>query len=185
MDARHIAHSVSKYYKKKLWFTQQEVGLCKGGRLRADVVASNMGAYVVIVEVKSSVADFRSDKKWTNYQEFSNKLYFALSPEVYEKVRDKIPKGVGIFLVYESGHAKIKQRAKHREIDPAIRLNLMTRLAYRSSDTLYERKATTAGAQLVAETAVQAIKAIPLPKRKNNTKLVIAEVKRAIQKYVS
>lgn len=184
MDAKHITQSVSKYWKKRLWLTQSEVGLCKGGRLRADLIASNMGAYVVVVEVKSSVADFRSDKKWHTYIPFCNKLYFALGPDVYEKVKDKIPKGVGIFLVYESGHAKIKQRAKHREIDPAIRLNIMTRLAYRGSDTLYARKSTTAGAQLVAETAVAAIRAIPLAKRKNNTELVVAEIKKAIEKYV-
>lgn len=53
MDAAHIRECISLYWKQKLWFTNSEVGLCKHGRLRADLIASNMGAYIVIVEVKS------------------------------------------------------------------------------------------------------------------------------------
>jgi hypothetical protein len=184
MDAKHITQCVSNYYQRKLWLTASEVGLCKHGRLRADLIASNMGSYIVIVEVKSSVADFRTDKKWHKYAQFCNKFLFAMSVEVYDKVKTSIPKGVGVFLVYPSGHVKIKNRAKHAEIDPAIRLNIMTRLAYRSCDTLYDRKSKTAGADLVAKTAVEAIQAIPKEQRKGNKALVISEVKKAIQKYV-
>jgi hypothetical protein len=184
MDAKHIAHSVSLYWQKKLYVVNHEVGLCKHGRLRADLIATNMGLYIILVEVKSSVADFRTDKKWHKYLPFSNKTYFAMAPEVYEKVKDQIPKGIGIFLVYPSGHTKIKGRAHHREVDAAVKLNIAARLVYRSGETLHERKSKTAGAQLVAETAVTAIQAIPKEQRKGNRALVVAKVKEAISKYV-
>lgn len=184
MDAKHIAQSVSVYWQKKLYVVNQEVGLCKHGRLRADLIATNMGMYIILIEVKSSVADFRTDKKWHKYLPFSNKMYFAMAPEVYEKVKDKIPKGIGVFLVYPSGHTKIKDRAHHREVKPAVRLNIAARLVYRSGETLHERKSRTAGAQLVAETAVSAIQAIPRDQRKGNRPYVVAQVKQAISKYV-
>lgn len=184
MDAAHIKQCIAKYWQAKLWFTNSEVGLCKQGRLRADLVAANMGSYIVIVETKSSVADFRTDKKWHKYQAFANKFYFAFSSEVYEKVKSKLPTGVGVFIVYPSGHVKIKCRARHHELKADVRLNLMTRLAYRSGETLHERKSKTAGAQLVAETAVSAIQAIPKDQRKGNRSYVVAQVKQAISKYV-
>jgi hypothetical protein len=43
---------------------------------RADVVARGE---LVIVEIKSSVADFRADQKWPDYREFSDRLYFAVA----------------------------------------------------------------------------------------------------------
>jgi hypothetical protein len=46
---------------------------------RADVVALGKGGDLVIVEIKSSVADFRADQKWPAYREFSDRLYFAVA----------------------------------------------------------------------------------------------------------
>lgn len=38
---------------------------------RADVLALGKGGDLVIVEIKSSVADFRADHKWPHYREFA------------------------------------------------------------------------------------------------------------------
>jgi hypothetical protein len=46
---------------------------------RADVVALGKTGELVIVEVKSSVADFRADQKWPGYRDFSDRLYFAVA----------------------------------------------------------------------------------------------------------
>src|SRR5213082_3132610 len=37
---------------------------------------------LVIIEIKSSVADFRADRKWTGYREFADRLYFAVPNEL-------------------------------------------------------------------------------------------------------
>ena len=47
-------------------------------RRRADVLALGKSGELVIVEVKSSLADFRADRKWTIYRDFSDRLYFAV-----------------------------------------------------------------------------------------------------------
>ena len=46
---------------------------------RADVLALGNTGELVIVEIKSSVADFRADQKWPAYRDFSDRLYFAVA----------------------------------------------------------------------------------------------------------
>ena len=46
---------------------------------RADVLALGKNGDLVIIEIKSSVADFRADQKWSSYREFSDRLYFAVA----------------------------------------------------------------------------------------------------------
>ena len=36
---------------------------------------------LVIVEVKSSLEDFRADQKWREYQPYCDAFYFAVAPE--------------------------------------------------------------------------------------------------------
>ena len=49
---------------------------------RADLVALDGGGQVWIVEIKSSVADFRADQKWQDYRLHCDRLFFATSLEV-------------------------------------------------------------------------------------------------------
>jgi hypothetical protein len=46
---------------------------------RADIIALNQGGEIVVVEVKSSVADFRSDAKWPEYLDWCDALFFAVA----------------------------------------------------------------------------------------------------------
>jgi hypothetical protein len=46
---------------------------------RADILALGKSGDLLIVEIKSSVADFRADRKWAAYWEFADRLYFAVS----------------------------------------------------------------------------------------------------------
>jgi len=45
---------------------------------RADIIALGKSGDLIIVEIKSSVADFRADSKWAFYREFADRLYFAV-----------------------------------------------------------------------------------------------------------
>jgi hypothetical protein len=45
---------------------------------RADILALGKGGELMIVEIKSSVADFRADRKWQEYRDFADRLYFAV-----------------------------------------------------------------------------------------------------------
>ena len=52
-----------------------ELGLPSGRR--ADLVALDAGGEIWIVEIKSSVADFRADQKWQDYRAHCDRLFFA------------------------------------------------------------------------------------------------------------
>jgi hypothetical protein len=150
MLAHQIKDAVSKYWLKKRMAIAFELGLCKGGRLRADVFALSMSGKVVVIETKSGVADFRSDKKWHLYKEYADQFYFAMDHATYLKVKADIPKGTGIFVVKEVSNRKgtrtllkasVVQRAKWEPIDEEVRRNLIIRMAFRNADaTKYKRK---------------------------------------------
>lgn len=133
---------VTNYFTEKCMVVNHELGLCRGGRFRADVTALSMKGELTIVEIKSSVADFRSDKKWHNYLQYCNRLYFCMNAAVYRKVADKIPKGVGVILVkvYKQGDVfmaskmKIVQRADLRTMDAEVQFSVVIRAAFRNAE---------------------------------------------------
>jgi hypothetical protein len=49
---------------------------------RADLVALHGNGDIWIVEIKSSVADFRADQKWQDYRAHCDRLFFATCLEV-------------------------------------------------------------------------------------------------------
>src|SRR5436190_16509221 len=49
---------------------------------RADLVALGGNGEIWIVEIKSSIADFRADQKWHEYREHCDRLFFATALEV-------------------------------------------------------------------------------------------------------
>lgn len=49
---------------------------------RADLVALDAGGEIWIVEIKSSVADFRADLKWRDYRVHCDRLFFATAQDV-------------------------------------------------------------------------------------------------------
>lgn len=181
MDANHIRQVVSAFYTKKRWAVHFEVGLCKGGRLRADVLAMAMNGYMVVVEVKSSVADFRSDKKMDQYTKYCNQSYVACSAEVYAKIKDKVLPSFGVIVV-DGNRCYVAKKALKRNVHHKTKLNLITRMAYRSADaTLHQRKSKTAGRTYVATKVVKAIQALPRPKTE---KQVIQAVEDALKGLV-
>ena len=45
---------------------------------RADILALGRGGELAIIEIKSSIADFRADRKWAEYRDFADRFYFAV-----------------------------------------------------------------------------------------------------------
>ena len=72
---------------------------------RVDLMALDAAGSVLIVEVKSSVADFRADQKWSGYLDFCDLMYFAIPPEVPQ---DLIPAGTGLILADAWGAAFLR-----------------------------------------------------------------------------
>ncbi|MGA8383476.1 MAG: MmcB family DNA repair protein, partial [Stellaceae bacterium] len=68
-----LARGVCRALEQLGYSSLAEFPLANGRR--ADVLALGKAGELVIVEVKSSVADFRSDQKWPAYRDFSDRLY--------------------------------------------------------------------------------------------------------------
>jgi hypothetical protein len=88
--------------------TVTELTLASGRR--ADVVALSRDGVLTIVEVKSSVADFRADRKWGEYRDFCDRFYFAIPDTVPP---DIIPKEAGLILADGFGAAILREASPH------------------------------------------------------------------------
>ena len=66
----------------------------RNGR-RADVLALDGTGRFTIVEIKTSVSDFQSDAKWTEYLDYCDFYYFAV-PEDFP--RDILPADHGLIV---------------------------------------------------------------------------------------
>ena len=65
---------------------------------------------IVIVEVKSSLADFRADGKWEEYRDFCDCLYFAVSPAFPARV---IAKSCGLIVGDAYAATKLREAEAH------------------------------------------------------------------------
>ncbi len=69
---------------------------------RADVMALGPKGEIAIAEVKSSLEDFRTDRKWHEYLDYCDQFYFAVAPEFR---RDVLPEGPGLIVADGFGGA--------------------------------------------------------------------------------
>ena len=96
-----------------------ELGLPSGRR--ADLVALDAGGEIWIVEIKSSVADFRADQKWQDYRTHCDRLFFATCTEV---PREIFPPDTGL-IVADAFGAQIHCEAPEHRLAAATRKSMM------------------------------------------------------------
>jgi len=107
--ALELARGVSRTLAEHGFATLTEFTL-KTGR-RVDVIGLDRKGKVVIVEIKSSVEDFRSDGKWQEYLEFCDSFYFAV-PESFPQ--DLIPSDQGLMVADAYGAAVLRESEDYR-----------------------------------------------------------------------
>lgn len=95
-----------------------------GGR-RADLVALTRGGEIWIIEIKSSVEDFRVDRKWPDYRLHSDRFFFATHPEVPSSI---FPAECGFILSDGYGAEILRDSPEHR-LATATRKALLLRFA--------------------------------------------------------
>jgi hypothetical protein len=88
---------------------------------RADLVALDGGGQVWIVEIKSSVADFRADQKWQDYRLHCDRLFFATSLEVPCEI---FPPDTGL-IVADAFGAEFRCDAPEHRLPAATRKAMM------------------------------------------------------------
>jgi len=88
---------------------------------RADLVALDTAGTVWIVEIKSSVADFRADQKWQDYRLHCDRMFFATSLEVPCEI---FPPDTGL-IVADAFGAEFKCEAPEHKLPAATRKAMM------------------------------------------------------------
>src|SRR5688500_17926854 len=78
---------------------------------RADLVALGDNGEIWIVEIKSSIADFRADLKWMEYRLHCDRLFFATTVEVPCEI---FPPDTGLIVADAFGAQIVCEAPEHR-----------------------------------------------------------------------
>jgi len=73
---------------------------------RADLMALSSKGELLIVEVKSSLEDYRVDRKWPEYVPYCDRFAFAVPPEFPQ---DFLPEGPGLLVCDGFGGAVLRE----------------------------------------------------------------------------
>lgn len=108
-----------------------EVTLSNGRR--ADVLGVGPKAEIWIVEIKTSIEDFRIDQKWPEYRDYCDRFFFA---KPLELDADIFPHNEG--LIVADGHgAEVLRNAREDTLPPARRKTMMLMLARLGADRVH------------------------------------------------
>lgn len=99
-----LARGIGRAFDQLGYASLVEFPLANGRR--ADVMALGRGGDLVIVEIKSSVADFRADQKWPSYREFADRLCFAVANGFPTAL---IPEDCGLMVADAFGAALVRE----------------------------------------------------------------------------
>ena len=128
--AAALARGVSRTLRAHGGATLTEFTLRTGRRV--DVIGVDDDGRVTIVEIKTSVADFRSDGKWPEYLDFCDHFYFAV-PEEFP--REILPDDCGI-MVADAYEALILVPSEARPVNGSRRRALILRFARAAAERL-------------------------------------------------
>lgn len=93
---------------------------------RADLVALDASGEIWIVEIKSSVADFRADRKWMDYRAHCDRLFFATTLDVPCGI---FPPDTGLIVADAFGGQIVCEAPEHK-LPAATRKAMMLRVAH-------------------------------------------------------
>ncbi len=96
-----------------------ELSLSSGRR--ADLVSLSEKGELWIIEIKSSIEDFRVDRKWPDYRAHCDRFFFATHGEV---PLDIFPEDCGLLLSDGYGAHIVRDAPEHR-LAPATRKAIM------------------------------------------------------------
>ena len=91
--AASIMRGTQRLFRSMGFSTLTELPLVNGRR--ADIVSVAANGTIHIIEVKSSVADFRADHKWQDYLDYCDRFYFAVDANMPDGI---IPEDAGLIV---------------------------------------------------------------------------------------
>jgi hypothetical protein len=109
LTAAAIQRGACRLLRLHGYATLPEVTLADGHR--ADILALGKDGELCIVEIKSSLEDFRSDRKWQHYCSFCDRLYFATTAAFDHSV---LPEDHGLIVADRFGGEYLR----HPQVQP-------------------------------------------------------------------
>ena len=137
--ARAILRGTQRLLRSLIFESLSEV--CLGNGRRADVLALGRDGTAWIVEIKSSIADFRSDQKWHEYRDYCDALLFAVAPDFPSEI---LPADTGLILA-DAYAGELLREAQSHPISPARRKALTLSFARTAATRLLAQVDPSAG----------------------------------------
>jgi len=130
LTAALLARGICRALEQLGYASLLEFPLANGRR--ADILALGRGGDLIIIEIKTSVADFRSDRKWVEYRDFADRFYFAV-PQNFPAAL--IPEDCGLIVadafaasLIRDGRASVLAAARRRAVTLRFALAAAARL---------------------------------------------------------
>jgi len=101
---------------------------------RVDLVGLDRWGDFVIVEVKSSLADFRADRKWQDYLPWCDRFFFAVGADFPV---DRLPAEQGV-MVADGWGAAVLREAPVMPVNPVRRRSQILRFALVAGRRLHD-----------------------------------------------
>ena len=125
-----ITRGVCRLFHDLGFGTLTEFKLSNGRRV--DVMAIDRNGEFVIVEVKSTVTDYRADRKWHEYLAFCERFYFAV-PAGFPLAL--LPDDCGL-IVADPYDASVRRESFNRKLNASRKRRQLIRFALAASDRL-------------------------------------------------
>ncbi len=106
---RAIHRAASRFCRARGWSPLTEMPLPNGRR--ADILALLPDRGFVCIEVKSGRTDYESDRKWEEYREFCDRLFFAVDADF---PRQLIPETTGLIVAADGEAVQLRAAPEHR-----------------------------------------------------------------------
>jgi len=100
---------------------------------RADLAAIARDGEIVIIEIKSSLADLKADRKWTQYRDYADRVYFATLDDVPVET---FPDDAGLLIADRSDACLLRDAPLHK-LSAARRKAVTLRIARFAARRLY------------------------------------------------
>lgn len=136
-DGRHskraaeILRGTARLFRQMGWSSLAELQLANARR--ADLVAFGPKGDIWIVEIKSSVQDFQTDRKWPDYAAYCDRLYFAVAEDF---PFDLVPEDTGLIVADRFGAEILRDPGEHR-LTAARRKAMLLRFAHGAAGRLH------------------------------------------------
>ena len=123
------------YLVKKGFGANAELGIIPWGKRKVDVIGVTMRGHIVIMEIKSCVADFTTDSKWHTYLDYCHQFYLVFTEKTWKSIAKSYTfSGVGVMVLdSKTGFLRAVKSCPRYEVQEDVHRSLILRLAWRNA----------------------------------------------------